>query len=204
MTQQQRDHLVGIDPSFTKLGVCIQHRARCDTQQHMTWTFLDFERWIRTDGVRNRIAVILEDPNEDSHHWTAWREFKKSALTKPETANIIKSEFKKALKIAADVGANKAAARQITLLLEENGVPFATVAPSKRDSAKGIGANEICRLKWPTKTTVEQYHIYTNIKPKGSSEHSRDAGTLITGRTVGWIIQQHKIRLERNKATATT
>ena len=128
--------------------------------------------------------------------WLATRAGKKPT---EKTMADIQSKFSIAMKKAQSVGQNKAAAKLIISLLQKKKVPIIQVAPSDRERAfKEDNDKKTIRLdprflKKPTKTTAEQFQQlcgFTGV----SSEHSRDAATLILNETIAGCLA--KIQME--------
>jgi len=153
------------------------------------------QRGYLIDDARNDDSiVVLEDPYQDSPVFGATDSIRDAAMKSGLGSKDYESELRTQLKIAQNVGENKAAAKYIVQLLEEHQVPFITIAPSKRNRADRTRAGSSERvdvrfLNMPTKTNEEQFKILTGYTGR-SSEHSRDAATLIHGRTLSWAVVQ--------------
>ena len=190
--------IIGLDPSFTNLGTCFQ--AIDGSQQiHIK---SDFDHWacfMQHNAPMIR-GAIMEEPNLDTGVFKGYEAWEEGFLSNCKDIEAQKSELRKLLKIAQDIGKQKAAADQMRKVLDSLGIPYALVAPSARDRAEKTNSRyEIKIMKWPTKTTSDQYKWITEVPVVGrTNEHTRDAGTLLIGRTLSWIEAQHKIRLAQS------
>lgn len=158
--------------------------------------------------LRNVIAYI-EDPNRDSTTFNQWVMvkneieamekynrwlFRKNGMPpRKSTMSDVESIFRRAMKRAQDVGKNKGSATQFLMMIHERGVPYVTIAPSARAKAykeewyldgekkkKRLVRLPVKFLTMPTKTTQAQFNELTGYKGR-SSEHARDAATLVWG-----------------------
>lgn len=207
-----KDYVIGIDAGFTNMGIAIRNLKNKDVW-HFTGSFFAGVAWMkkffkdRGLVMKNAVlCVMVENPDKNSNIFGMWSMVKgkidkmvnyqlnrhKKVIPKIEMGDV-QSVFLIAMKRASDVGKSKAAGMQIIELLHNAGINVIQVAPSERDKAfkKDKKTGKITRLavmalKMPTKTTQAQYLEYTGFKGS-TSEHARDAGTLISGRARPWF-----------------
>lgn len=188
--------LLGVDPSFYTMGVAIYKPSNKVRQFKLfTGDMLEVISWLSQNCKMKEVIAVVENPALDSAVFGAWDRMKKAIATR--NMGSMKYEFNMIISRAQKVGENKAAAKLFMKLLSDKGVPILEVAPSVRQKAftknkQGhIERKKVQLLRMPTKTTQEQFSELTghNIK-EGNTEHSRDAATLVFGRTVSWVENQ--------------
>lgn len=119
--------------------------------------------------------AVLEDANQDPNMTSLANRVKKKQLS-----------INNALKQANDLGKNMQIARTIKKALTNYGVPVVHIKPSERQRAdkkhKTLGAfASVRQYTMPTKTTMAQFEKLTSYGGS-SSEHSRDAATMLIGK----------------------
>ena len=108
------------------------------------------------------------------------------------TIDDVRSKFSIAMNYAQKVGENKAAAKLMIKMMEVKGVPIIEIAPSQRKRADKIKLKAgKAKVNWstvpyPTKMTAMDFKEFCGYEGR-SSEHSRDAMTLIIGKDENWI-----------------
>jgi hypothetical protein len=200
--------MIGIDPSFRNFGLAVLVDGQFTELR--TAEFLDQVNYIQTSGLFRDSVFVVEDPSEDKTVFgmigrikavsmrfagkvTEMYGIKQTAATWPD----VESECRKALKVAQDIGRNKACAELFLQMLDRAKVPYVTIRPSDRHRAdkdgKRLGVAGIRALSMPTKTTAEQFRDLTGCGLR-SNEHSRDAATLVWGKTEKWFEFQRQIQ----------
>lgn len=166
---------IGIDPGLHKSGI-----AFFDTKTELfILTELPLKNLLDALQANQGARIVLECPLLDS-------------LVFPN--RLQGKGLAKQLKIAQHIGANKAIASVIVDEMTSAGRSFAVVAPSDRVKVnagpvmkmmktssmkdKGNLKRYLASLRYPTKMNRDQFELMTGFKGK-SSEHSRDAATLI-------------------------
>lgn len=194
-----RQYLIGIDPSFKTMGVAVYNPR---TKQYwlgggdMSQGIRDISQWA-AEGI-----CILEDPNGDKAVYGAAEAIQEASERYRVGGKEWNRKVRTALKIAQDVGANKAAARELMKWMDRFKIPYMLVAPSDRDRADKTseGRDRKCKIEFlraPTKTTSEQFRKLTGHHGT-SNEHQRDAATLCWGRSISWALAQITMREEMN------
>jgi len=176
--------LVGIDPGVKTTGVAIYDPKTnelslfsSDLQKAMIWL---------AQRVKGHEAIaIVEDPRKNSLVYGAWNEFTKNGKTE--------KGFGSAMTQAQRVGMAKAATEIIIMMIERAGFSILTVAPSARQRADKQAGYDVRMLKMPTKTDASQFAKLTGFSGV-SSEHARDAATLVWGYSVSWAEAQILIK----------
>ena len=194
-----RTHLLGIDPSFETMGVAIYHPKTGHLELY-TGDFQQAIRFIGNAGMESIIAVV-ENPNLDKPVFKMWglvEQSIKALIARKGNMKDVQSKFSVAMRYAQNVGQNKAAAKLIIKMLRQKGVPVIEVAPSKRQRADKEKNQRAELLRMPTKTSPEQFRRITGYTSR-SSEHARDAATLVFGRTTKWA----ELHLARKASGAT-
>jgi hypothetical protein len=205
MDFKNRTLFLGVDPSFNTMGICVYDPVE-NTFQLFTGEFLECVAWLNRKKIFPKIIAVVENPNLDKTTFKMWGMMKALILKfqtytrwivsrrgqKPEEVGIedLASAFRVSMNYAQKVGKNKAAAELIIKMLKNAGVPCMEIAPSKRERAdkyKKINKAKIRveTLKMPTKTDQEQFRTLTGYTGS-SSEHARDAATLVYGRKLRW------------------
>lgn len=214
----KRTIFLGVDPSFENMGVCV-HNPESNRTKMFTGDLFQVLEWLGQNCKMKQVIAVVENPNLDSAVFGVWGLIKKAinALIKyrvwqftkkgkpPQhtTEADVQYQINMALSRAQKVGKNKAAAKLIITMLRKKGVPVIEVAPSKRDKAfKKVKEKKILKnvklLIMPTKTTSEQFAELTGITQR-SSEHARDAATLVIGRKIKQAEVLLQIQDELNK-----
>jgi predicted Fe-Mo cluster-binding NifX family protein len=212
-------HLIGIDPSLSTAGIAVYHPESGRLVLH-TGDLFSCVSFLNNCGVLHQSIVIIEDPNKDSATFNMWFMFQKklnvllsgqrkssfyagAGSEKPVTLGDLKSEFSIALNHAQKVGMSKASATVFIELLKRQAVPTVRIAPSSRDRAdkamKKLSTPGIKVLSMPTKTTQEQFKTLTGYEAR-SNEHTRDAATLVHGRSISWAIGRVKLQIAQDNA----
>ena len=210
MNLENRNILLGIDPSFINFGVCI-YNPKDKSMNMRTSNMSDQIKWIQKNCKLKNCIAIVENPALNSNVFGMWAmvksEIEKMMRSKGGKIDLrgritmadVQSKFLIAMKQAQNVGENKAAAKDIIVKLRRAGVPVIEISPSKRDKAYTKMNGKILRkdvmyLKMPTKTTQAQFKKLTGYEGR-SSEHSRDAATLVYGRSIQWAKKTAEIEL---------
>lgn len=208
---EKRKYLIGIDASFQDAGVCIYDTTSGKMGLFSGDLFAVMSHLNRCDVLDKAIAVI-ENADLDSTTFDAWFRFKQWVL-KLISGKIrmefgednLKSWFSREMKIAQDAGKAKAAGALFVEIFRRANVPVLEIAPSSRDRADKealkSGFRGIKLLNMPTKTTARQFQDYTGHVGT-SNEHSRDAGTLVSGNTIAWARMSIRVQEERRKIAA--
>lgn len=212
--------LLGIDPSFVTMGICLYDPATREMKLR-TDDFLSGIDWINANAKLKDVIAVVENPALDSTTFNMWglmkeaidklsgrKLFKNGASLAATGGNIeeVRSQFAVCMNYAQKVGENKAAAKLIITMLRKYGVPVVEIAPSKRDRALITKGGKTLRpvakfLKMPTKTTQAQFEELTGFTGS-SSEHARDAATLVWGRAITWALNMVEVE-EAKKQPAT-
>lgn len=109
-----------------------------------------------------------------------------------KTLEDVRSKFSIAMNYAQKVGENKAAAKLMIKMMADKGVPIIEIAPSERKRADKIKMKAgKAKVDWrtvpyPTKMTATDFKELCGYEGK-SSEHSRDAMTMIVGKDLNWV-----------------
>lgn len=202
-------YMVGIDPSFTKMGVAILDPLEKDINKGLKMKrgeFLDMVKWINQNCKLSEVVAVVENPNLDSNVFGMF------AMMKDEIKKWVKSGMKNwgglqatfgiCMRRAQDVGKSKASGQMIIKMLRDKGVLVVEIKPSSRDKAfkKKNGKIErieaVKMLTMPTKTTQKQFEKFCGFNGS-SNEDSRDAATMIVGRSRLWAIQSALFELEQ-------
>lgn len=202
-----RKYLVGVDPSFYSCGVCVYAPAE-KTMQLFTGDFFEAVGFINKTVKLSEVVAVVENPAINSAVFGAFYPLKGEILqliayerwkANPKTASLsnlprqksmadVEKMFGMASKQAQNVGESKASAKLIISMFKKRNVPVIEVAPSQRDRADKPAKSGILGVKMltmPTKTNAHQFREITGYIGQ-SSEHSRDAATLVHGRTITW------------------
>ena len=195
--------IIGIDPgSETGLAFyCDGKIVKLESGSHSGMLFKVYEAF-ETENIA--LNVILEDVHADSTNFVA-ATFIKGMMNNPELKKQIPNEKNRmaycinaACKRSRDSGMAAGLANDWKVFLEMKRIPYATMAPSKRDNAETLfnrlgkaipkDLNGLIRtLTAPTKLNQKQFNDLTGWT-KGSNEHARDAGTL-----AWWYAKQQKM-----------
>lgn len=226
----ERTILLGIDPSFVTMGVALYTPATKDFRLE-TGDFFKSLEWIGQNCKMKDVIAVVENPALDSTvfkmwglmkkeiesfaNYHLWTFIKRGKIPRKVTVGELQSTFSICMNYAQKVGENKAAAKMIIKMLHQKKVPVIEIAPSARQKAFGERYDpelhkkakilkDVLKLKFPTKTNAAQFEKLTGYSGR-SSEHARDAGTLIHGRTMKWAEMQAQISAaEAAKQPAST
>jgi len=211
--------LIGFDPSFVNCGVAFWQPSDKKLDPR-TFNLDDAVNW--AVNYHGPFIAVVENPDLDSNTFNAWASFSSTLWSwKVGTASIedVRSAFAISNDYAQKVGKNKAAAQEIIRRLKAFDIPVLEVAPSKRDRAfrdiRNPKTGSVKRqrldprqLKTPTKTTQKQFEQLTGFDGS-TSEHARDAATLVWNRSIAWaegqvLLQQHAKKIDQRKPQRKT
>jgi len=211
----EKKFLVGIDPGFNNLGICI-YDPETNEMKMFGGDWFDGIEWLGQNIKLNRCVIVLENPALDSAVFKAlgmvkpiitlfgnyMKKLGAKAWPLPNKTDwpMIASELSKAFTTAQRIGENKAAGKLMLKLLNRHKVVTIQIAPSNRiraDRAKvPVGA-----MVQPTKTNKFQFQTLTGFTGR-SNEHGRDAATLVWGKSFRWAENMLLIEVE-DKAAKT-
>jgi len=186
----EKQYLIGIDPGRTNTGIAV-YDPKTKSFAHMGKYNLERAiKYLQTVATPEGCIAVIENPNLESNLYDGWAEMASIVRSyKRGNANInqVKKVYSVATKRAADVGKNRAAAQDIIAALKQSGVPTVQIRPSDRQRANrpGMKAKDVIYLNMPTKTNKQQFEQLTGHCGR-SNEHSRDAATLVFGKTIKW------------------
>lgn len=190
--QQMQKIYIGIDPGATT-GIAVYNRGgitalQSGSHSQMLLAVIDISR-----SSGNLLSIILEDVHADKTNFVA-AQFIRQMMANPALAKKMPSEKKRmaycinaACKRSRDSGMTAGFAMDWKALFAQQGITYATLAPSMRDNAaailsklgKGINpAPVIASLRAPTKLNSGQFKTLTGCQLP-SNEHTRDAATLV-------------------------
>lgn len=195
MDARKITHLIGIDPSFNTMGVCV-YRPETKAMHLFTGNLLDAISWISNNAPLKSSIVILENPALDKPAFKMWGLVKTPILLfdrRKASIQDVESKFRIAMKYAQNVGESKASAKLLLELLRRKVVQVIEVSPSQRQRADKERVRHVQALRMPTKTTAKQFQELTGYTDK-SSEHARDAATLVWGRSIAGVLNYLKMR----------
>ena len=201
-----RNILVGIDPSFVTMGAAI-YIPGTGEMSLKTGDMHSVIKWINKSVKMSKCIFIVENPAlvsnvfsmwgimkghvEDYGTYQAWLARKSMQMPKKVTLTEVSSIFARAMKMAQNVGENKAAAKYFLNLIDGL-APIVEISPTQRDRydklKKKLGKNaniDLNSLKFPTKTNQTVFNDWTGYSGR-SSEHARDAASLVFGRSIKW------------------
>ena len=187
-----KTHLIGVDPSFQNCGIAIYCPATKELKLH-TGDIFSAIKFVTESGLLSKSIAIIENPNLDSNTFGMWAFFKQ-VLTGNQPIKNIQGQFGICMKRAQDIGKSKASAEFLIEMFRRQYAPVIEVKPSSRDRADKVKNADVRLLKMPTKTTAAQFLTYCGFATKTGNEHSRDAGTLVAGRTIEWAERQLALR----------
>lgn len=194
------DKLVGFDPGFETLGIAV-YKPSTKELVLRSGNIIRMINWFGNSYDLTTCGAIVENPGLDSPVFGEWQNMVAAfeGRTLKNNLSEVHSVFKKAMKHAKDVGRNSEMARLVIQMLHNANVPFLEVAPSQRQRAFREKNGKKIRLdvrflKMPTKTTQKQFKILTGYSSP-SSDHARDAATLIHDRSVAWFLNQLKLKV---------
>jgi len=198
---QNKKILLGFDPSFETMGVAIKNPSKkIHKYKLFSGDLFQCLEWLGQNVKMKDVVAVVENPALDSAVFGAWEQIHKAIKT--GRIGLIKYEFNMIISRAQKVGENKAAAKVLIKMLAEKNVPIIQIAPSARQKAyskdKATGKVTLKNaelLRMPTKTTKEQFAKLTGVTQyEGNTEHSRDAATLLHGKTLKWCELQLRLQ----------
>ena len=173
----ERKYLVGIDPGLETTGVAL-YDPKTNSLELFTGDIQQAVNWMGRNCKPAECLAVIEDPNANSLVYGGWDDFVNMGKNR--------SAFSRMMKKAQQVGEVKAAAKVLIKIMGRSGYQIATIAPSQRQSAKKVPGTDVRLLRMPTKTTPTEFAKLTGYGMQ-SSEHSRDAATLVWGKSVKQI-----------------
>ena len=183
-------YLIGIDPGRTNTGIAV-YDPKTKSFAHMGKYNLERAiKYLQTVATPERCIVVIENPNLETNLYDGWAEMK-SVINAYKRNNAklkdVQSVFRVATKRSADVGKNSAAAQDIIATLKKMDVCTVQIRPSDRNRANHPNRinRDVIYLNMPTKTNNRQFKTLTGHEGR-SNEHSRDAATLVFGKTTKW------------------
>ena len=185
---KSRKILIGFDPSFNNCGIAIRREDGALILH--TDDLANVFTWLNERYKPNELLAVVEDPGAINVLFGGWSKMR-NAINSKNTA-IMKNVFMGSIRAAMNVGSNAAAARLIKDMLRQSLIPVITVSPQDRQRADKTNA-PIELLQLPTKTNKKQFKKLTGYTGK-SSEHSRDAATLIYNMTPAQFHTKLKIK----------
>lgn len=203
MITEGRKYMIGIDASFQSFGACI-YDPETNVMQLFTGTLLDGIAWINKNCKLSECVAVIEDPNLNNPL------FRASGILRMELGKYKRGEigegsvmatFGRLSTMAQSLGKSKASADLIISLFRKKNVPVITIAPSDRHRAdkppkSGKAPLSVGLLSMPTKTTRYQFETITGFTGV-SSEHARDAATLVWGKSMQWAENMILRQLEK-------
>lgn len=215
-----KKYLIGIDPGFDNLGVCI-YNPETNNMRLFGGDWFDGLEFIGQVDLRKAV-VVMENPALDSATFKALGMVKPivvlygnymkkvGAQTWPLPNKVdwpeVASKVSIALRVASNIGENKAAGKLMAKLLKRHKVPTIQIAPSDRMRADKTRV-PIANMTFPTKTNRNQFKVLTGYEGR-SNEHSRDGATLVWGKSFDWAANmlligvQDKAKKTRAKSKA--
>lgn len=192
MITEGRKYLIGIDASFQNFGACI-YDPDTNAMKLFTGSLLDGIAWINKNCKLSECVAVIEDPNLNNPL------FRASGILRMELGKYKRGEigegsvmatFGRLSTMAQSLGKSKASADLIISLFRQKNVPVITIAPSDRHRAdkppkSGKAPLSAGLFSMPTKTTRYQFETITGYSGM-SSEHARDAATLVWGKSMSW------------------
>ena len=167
-------YLVGIDPGLETTGVAL-YDPKTNSLELFTGDIQQAINWMGKNCKPAECLVTIEDPNANSLVYGGWADFVKLGRNQ--------SAFNRMMKKAQQVGEVKSAAKILITIMARSGYRIVTIAPSQRENAKKKTGTDVRLLRMPTKTTPTEFAKLTGYGMR-SSEHSRDAATLVWGKSV--------------------
>jgi hypothetical protein len=200
---EEKKILLGIDPSFVNMGACV-YDPRSKEMKLKSGEFDVVNKWIGLNCKLDEVVAIVENPALDSPGFKMWGimwDSIQKMISGRGGMSEVQKQFGICMNYGMKVGENKAAAKLIIKLLKDRGVDVLEVAPSGRRKAKKKIKGRVVRLnvlglKYPTKTDKNQFYELTGYNGN-SSEHSRDAATLVWGMSI--VGTNHLIRMQELK-----
>lgn len=206
----KHDTYIAFDPSFVTMGAA-RYIPATGQLQMFTGDFDSVIDWVTKFDLSTTIAVV-ENPAMNQNTFGAWSQIQKAlkalplkSLKRLQQFDSTDADFDKMasvarqmLKISRDAGENMGAGKYLVRKLEAVGIPVVQVAPSERDKAAKITRSvvdgkaktktirlSVRTLKMATKTSQAQFEEITGFTGR-STEHARDAATLIYGKAMSW------------------
>lgn len=203
------DTYIAFDPSFVTMGAAYYEPAT-NALELFTGDFDSVIDWISNHNLATAVAVV-ENPALNQNTFGAVQQIKQAAYNwrrsgfKQSAESNLMAIVGSMLKISRDAGENMGAAKYLIRRLKACGIPVIQIAPSKRDKAvrvdrKRVGGKvkskthrlPVRGLKMPTKTSQAQFDEIIGYKFGRSTEHARDAATMVYGRSMTWGMMQLK------------
>jgi hypothetical protein len=199
------DLIVCFDPSMNKCGCAIINATDFSRQKHKTSDLFSVLDWMKTETKGKRYLVVLENPNLDKANfgmiemtlsevngllnYTRWLIFKKGRPPQKKTIGDVRTSILIAMQYGQRIGKSQASAMVLIALLDRANIPFCEIAPSDRMSLKNKKHEKHFNLNprlvvMPTKSNADQFKTMFPGFSGRSSEHSRDAATLVFGKNV--------------------
>lgn len=158
--------------------------------------------WIAGKDIIHDAVVVLENPDLNPHFFAGSGAIKAIVAKYINMApqhrygmiGEIEQQFRISARMAQNVGENKAAAKFLLRTFERAKVPVIQINPTERHCAdiitkRKLSDESVRSLTMPTKTTTAQFTILTGYAGR-SSEHSRDAATLVWGKPQQWVVNR--------------
>lgn len=188
--------LIGIDPgSGHNVGCAIYQPKTKAFYKIVTLSYYESVSFILEHCDRygkENVVVVMENPNLNPTvfgacesiinavelHWNKGRE------------KEVESAIRTALAKAQNIGKHKKTSQLMLKDFADAGIKVIEVSPTWRQDASknikvgGLTTKDIKHYRLPTKTTQAQFQQLTGYSSK-TSEHARDAATLVFGQTVG-------------------
>ena len=201
MITEGRKYLLGIDASLDSMGVAIYNPAT-NYMELSTGDIFKSIAFINKNCKLPETVVVLENINLDKPLFGAKARIS-SLMTQYRfnkvTDGRAMSEVSSILMMAQSLGKSKAACDVILKMFKAKNVPVIEVAPSSRDRANSKRyLNKplpVGMMVMPTKTTSHQFKTLTGHNGT-SSEHARDATTLVWGKSMDWAENMLQVQLE--------
>lgn len=216
MITEGRKYLIGIDASLDNAGCCI-YDPETNRMQLFTGTVFGMVAFVNKNANLSECVAVVENINMNSPL------FRASGILRMELGKYKRGEigegsvmatFGRLSTMAQGLGKSKAACDLIISMFRQRNVPVVEIAPSDRHRAdkppkSGKAPLSMQMLSMPTKTTRYQFETITGFTGV-SSEHSRDASTLVWGKSMQWaetmILRQLEKKAEeiRDRKLKTT
>lgn len=182
--------LIGIDPSVKTAGVAIYEPATNNLKLY-SGELNACLSWLDASCDLRKCIAYVENPDLNSTTFgssgllhSTLKMYKIGRIT--EAVAILQLHI--LLKRSQHVGKSQASAQVFIQFLKSRNVPVIEVAPAERMRAdkpfrSGSKLLPVGLLVMPTKTSAHQFKVLTGYKGS-SNEHSRDAATLVWGKSV--------------------
>lgn len=207
-----KKYLIGIDPGFDTLGICI-YDPKTNDMKLFGGDWYDGIEFLGQVDLRQAV-VVLENPSLDSATFRAvgiikpvvtlfgnyMKKIGEKSWPLPQRVEWgdIQEKIGIALRMASNMGENKAAGKLMKKLLARHKVVTIEIAPSDRMRADKLKV-PIGAMIMPTKANAKQFETLTGYTGR-SNEHARDAATLVWGKDFRWAENQLMIGIQDNAA----